>query len=158
MSIIPIATEQTVTPKPVGVKAEEKELQEAIKLMVEHAIWLDGVKREKLATALRLVISSVPGSKQPRPRNPIMDAMAEACGYKITEVPPPMWSTIAKAVKDIKAVCPDLGGLEIRTRAANYRAKWRDRDLTPTALAKWWGLCGNGHMIQNNNVRRGDNL
>lgn len=150
-------TEQKVMPKPVGVKIDDKELAEAILEMKTHVLWLESVKRPRIAEALKLVLSAVPGSKQPRPRNPIMDAMAEACGYRLNEVSPPLWSTIAKAIKDIKAVCPDVGGLEIRTRASNYKTKWNDRELTPTALAKWWGSCGNAQMLTSR-TRLGDNL
>jgi len=57
------------------------------------------------------------------------------------QVVPSAWSGIAKALADIKAVCPDLTPDELKRRASNYRTHMRDTILTPPALAKNWALC-----------------
>ncbi len=151
-------TEKTIIPKPVGVKTPNKELEAAVALMLTHAEWLEQKERPHLANALRLIIAAVPGTKKVVPRNPLMDAVAEACGFKVTEVPPPMWKVIATAVRDIKTVCQDLTPAEIRIRSANYITRWPHRDLTPLALSKWWASCGGDSTPKPLAVRRGDNL
>lgn len=105
--------------------------------------------KDNLARNLRIVANAltpkptvrIPGVKTPRPRNVLLDTLATLAGGKVEEVPPPMWSRCAKALANIRAVCPNVTVEEIHRRAAVYRKKWPDRDLTATALATWWAQC-----------------
>ena len=80
-----------------------------------------------------------PKETKPRPRDPLMDALATVGGGKAAEVT--QWAPVAVAMKQIKAVAPELTPAEIERRAENYRTHYPDCALTPTALAKHWALC-----------------
>ena len=75
-----------------------------------------------------------------RPRNPLMDALGSLEG-DIFHLPAPMWSKVAKALKNIKSATPDVTPEEIARRAANYPTHFRDAMLTCTALASHWARC-----------------
>ncbi len=100
-----------------------------------------GISAKSLATP-QLSLSSEPKpAKEPktRPRDPLMDALATVGGGKPAEVT--QWAPVAVAMKQIKAVAPELTPAEISRRAENYRTHYPDCALTPTALAKHWALC-----------------
>ena len=84
------------------------------------------------------------GRKKPRTvdRNPILDALAVIGGGKAEEIPPGNWAGIAKALSEIRAVCPELTIEELQRRARNYRTRFEGAALTPFALAKHWATCG----------------
>ena len=77
---------------------------------------------------------------KPKPRNPLMDALGSLEG-DIFHLPAPMWSKVAKALKNIKSATPDVTPEEIARRAANYPTHFRDAMLTCTALASHWARC-----------------
>ncbi len=81
-------------------------------------------------------------SSTPRSRDPVLDALATLDGSTLAEVTRTGWSGTAKALADIRQVSPAVTVEEIRQRAANYRAHFRDATISPHALAKWWGKCG----------------
>lgn len=75
-------------------------------------------------------------------RNAILDALATIGGGKAEEIPPGNWAGIAKALSEIRAVCPELTIEELQRRARNYRTRFEGAALTPFALAKHWATCG----------------
>jgi hypothetical protein len=86
------------------------------------------------------VVEPKPAKKpKTRPRDPLMDALATVGGGKAAEVT--QWAPVAVAMKQIKAVAPELTPAEIARRSENYRTHYPDCALTPTALAKHWALC-----------------
>lgn len=84
--------------------------------------------------------------KKPVQRNELLDALATVGGGKAEEVIASKWSGIAKALSEIKAVCPDLTVEEIQRRARNYRTHFTDAILTPFALASHWERCESGKL------------
>lgn len=91
----------------------------------------------------------------PRIRNELLDALAIIDGSDIRQITQNGWKPIAKALKDIKSVCPDLTAEEINRRAAKYRIKWPTMSLTPLALAKYWAVmehkaAATGFLIDSN--------
>jgi len=76
-----------------------------------------------------------------RPRNEIWDALTEECGWteKLTKS---QQGRVAAAVKELRDVgaTPD----EIRKRARNYRAKYPNMDITPTAISANWSSIADG--------------
>jgi hypothetical protein len=81
---------------------------------------------------------------QPRQRNLLIDALAVIDGSTLDQITPSAWSGIAKALKEIREVCPAVTPEEIRRRAANYRHQFRDVVISPHALAKHWSRCDRG--------------
>ena len=80
------------------------------------------------------------GSKPPRERDVLLDALcqhAEATNPLTAQ--PSIWPKCAKALKDIKAACPNVTPEEIARRCRNYRIQWPTAWLTCTALASHWG-------------------
>jgi hypothetical protein len=80
--------------------------------------------------------------KKQRPRNPSLDTLVEVSGWSLSETSPTGWGRAAKALKDIRAVSPEVTPEEIRARASRYRKEWPNAELTPTALAANWGRFG----------------
>jgi hypothetical protein len=86
-------------------------------------------------------------AKTPRPRNMLMDALAECDGDPL-QIPSSAWGRIAKALAEIKAVCPDVTPEEIKRRAANYKTHFgANISLTSTALVKHWAKCDIQHDL-----------
>jgi hypothetical protein len=77
--------------------------------------------------------------RKPTQRNPLIDAIVEACGGDIPSTTRSAWVQAATALRDIKEVNPHATPDEIKAKAAAYRRLHRDWDLTPMALAKHWG-------------------
>lgn len=80
--------------------------------------------------------------KMPRPRNVAFDALVSATGGNPEQVTPAEGGRVAKALADIRSVCPSLSpedlADEIHRRAGIYRRSHPDWSLTPTALASHW--------------------
>lgn len=80
-------------------------------------------------------------AKKPRKRNELLDALAEACGNDPMQVTAGAWPGFAKALSEIKAVCPEVDRAEMDRRAKNYRLHFSKAALTPYALSKHWAEC-----------------
>lgn len=89
-----------------------------------------------------------------RERNPVMDALATVAGGNPEEVTPALWGRTAKALADIRTVCPDVTADEIRRRAANYKTHYPDAALTPNALANHWALANSMKAQPAGNMHR----
>jgi len=86
---------------------------------------------------------SNPPETRKRTRNILLDALAlTAEGTVLDEVPEGAWSGIAKSLKEIKAVCPDLTPQEIERRAKNLTLHFHYMKPSPQVLAKYWGQIG----------------
>lgn len=77
---------------------------------------------------------------QKRARDPLWDALIEACGFTHVTPTPPERGAWNKALKDIRAVGATPGLIHERARA--YRKTWPNVRLTPSALARHWGSLG----------------
>ncbi len=75
------------------------------------------------------------------PRNPILDALATVGGGDVTQVTATSWGAAARALKEIKDVCPDLTPAEIQRRAINYGLRFTGATLSASALCKHWAAC-----------------
>lgn len=75
-----------------------------------------------------------------RARDPLWDALIEACGFTHVTPTPPERGAWNKALKDIRAAgaTPEL----VHERARAYRKTWPNVRLTPSALARHWGSLG----------------
>lgn len=82
-----------------------------------------------------ITISNEP---QEHARNPIFDAISEACGYTNSDLTPALAKTIGIAASQLKAINPTRE--EIIRRARIYEINQPGK-LTPLALAKWWADC-----------------
>lgn len=76
--------------------------------------------------------------KPARARDPLFDALAEACGNDLTQMPTKARRACGVALAEIRAVMPGLEPAEIKRRALAYTRKYRDAALTPHALAAHW--------------------
>jgi hypothetical protein len=77
--------------------------------------------------------------RKPTQRNPLIDAIVEACGGDIPSTTRPAWAQAATALRDIKEVQPNVTAEDIKAKASTYRRLHPDWDLTSSALAKHWG-------------------
>jgi len=77
----------------------------------------------------------------PRQRNPLIDALAAVDGSDTRQLTASAWSGFAKALKEIREVCPDVTPEEIRRRAGNFRLHFPKITPSPHALGKWWARC-----------------
>ncbi|MCJ7823954.1 MAG: hypothetical protein MUP44_03575, partial [Anaerolineales bacterium] len=84
--------------------------------------------------------ANAPLGGKAKPRNELMDALAECCGILIGEIGG-VAPRLMKVLKAIKASTPEVTPQEIVRRAANYRSQFRDAILTPEALGKHWSMC-----------------
>ena len=80
--------------------------------------------------------------KGARQRNAELDALAVVGGGSVESVTAPMWGETAKALKDIREVCPEVTAAMIQQAAQAYREKWKNATLSPSALAKHWQTFG----------------
>lgn len=74
----------------------------------------------------------------PRARNPLFDALAEACGTDPTAMTPREARACGVALAEIQKAMPDVNPEELRRRATNYRTHFPG-GMTPNALAGHWG-------------------
>jgi hypothetical protein len=77
--------------------------------------------------------------RKPTQRNPLIDAIVEACGGDIPSTTRSAWAQAATALRDIKEVNPHVAPDDIKAKASTYRRLHPDWDLTSSALAKHWG-------------------
>jgi len=84
--------------------------------------------------------ANAPLGGKAKPRNELMDSLAECCGMPVSEIGG-VASRLMKVLKAIKASTPDVTPQEIVRRAANYRSQFRDAILTPEAMGKHWSMC-----------------
>lgn len=81
---------------------------------------------------------------KPRARDPLFDALADATDGDAKKLTSPTLRACAVALSHIRKASPDVTPDEIKRRAANYRAHFRDITLTASALAKHWARCEHG--------------
>jgi uncharacterized protein YdaU (DUF1376 family) len=77
-----------------------------------------------------------------RERNAVLDALAIVGGGALESVTRPMWGEAAKALKDIRQVCPEVTAEQITAAAAAHRAEWPKASCSPSSLAKHWAKFG----------------
>ena len=82
-----------------------------------------------------------------RERNPLLDAMVEACGGNPTETTGSATKAAAVALADIRKASPELTVQEIHNRAGAYRRKHPTWPLTPNALCKYWNTLGSAAEV-----------
>lgn len=78
-------------------------------------------------------------AKKQRPRDPLMDALGMLDSPDLAQLT--NWGRVAKALKLIRTVAPDVTPAEIRRRALNYAQHFQGATLTSTGLANNWGRC-----------------
>lgn len=71
-----------------------------------------------------------------RARDPLWDAVTEACGIDPSGITKAMRGELAAAVKALREVNVDPA--EVPARARAYRKMMTNAILSPSALAKWW--------------------
>jgi hypothetical protein len=86
--------------------------------------------------------------KPPRQRNEILDALVSVCGGDPIQTTSAGWSQAAKALSDIRQVCPTVAPEILRQKADAYRKAHPDWDLTTSALAKHWGTLSTATTTQ----------
>lgn len=75
---------------------------------------------------------------KPRDRNPLFDALIEACGGNPRQMTKAEGKAAAVVLADILSSFPNVTAEEIRAKAENYRRRHRDWALTPRALCGHW--------------------
>jgi len=80
--------------------------------------------------------TSTRAAAKPRERNPLFDAVVEACGMAYEEMTPVQRRACGVAVAQLRAVKAQPE--DVAWRAEVYRHKYRDAALTPHALANQW--------------------
>ena len=90
-----------------------------------------------------------------RERNELLDALAVLSGGSVETVTGSMWGAAAKALSEIKAVCPDVTPEMIGKAAQAYRIEWPKATPTPTALAKHWSKFAPGAKKQDGRTVQG---
>jgi len=79
---------------------------------------------------------------QPRKRDEVIDALASVEFPDISQVTGSAWGRIAKALKDIRSVSPDVTPEEIKERARIYhKVMPPNSTITAMALSIQWGKC-----------------
>jgi len=90
---------------------------------------------EKSREEKKPIARSPRSAGKPRPRNPLWDAMVQACGYD-ENLTKSQQGRIAAAVKELADIGTEPA--ELLRRAAIYRIKYPGMDVTPTALSANW--------------------
>jgi len=90
-----------------------------------------------------------------RERNELLDALAVVGGGRVETVTRAMWGEAAKALSDIREVCPDVTASMIVAAASAYRNEWTNASLSPSALAKHWGKFAPGAKKEGARVFQG---
>jgi len=75
--------------------------------------------------------------KPPRERDELFDALTSACGIDPKTLTDSGRGAVNKALKELRSVDATPG--QVTLRARNFRQRFRDATLTPSALAKHWG-------------------
>lgn len=86
-------------------------------------------------------LGAKPLSSKADDQDPARNALATVDGSSPAQVTQSAWRAIAKAMKEIRSVCPAVTAEEIKRRALNYRAHMPSAMLTASALAKHWSVC-----------------
>lgn len=81
------------------------------------------------------------GKTKGRKRNELLDVLATLNGADIEQITASAWGAAAKALAEIKGVCPNVTKEEIARRAGHYQQNMPAAKMTPSALAKWWADC-----------------
>jgi len=68
----------------------------------------------------------------------LLDVLAVLGGGSVEAVTRSLWGESAKALSDIRAVCPEVTPEMVMAAAAAYRKEWPKVSLSPSALAKHW--------------------
>ncbi len=76
--------------------------------------------------------------KAERARNPLIDCLATIQGEKLEEVTNLAFASAAKALNEIRKVCPDVTPEELTRRAKNISLSWGGKAVSPMSLAKHW--------------------
>lgn len=82
--------------------------------------------------------------KRERQRNQLLDALVALDGTLLEQATGPAFSKAAKALKEIREVCPCVTDEQIRAAAKRYREKWPSVTCSATAMAKHWGALQEG--------------
>jgi hypothetical protein len=105
------------------------------------------LEKNVLEESLELAAPTAPGgdeakgTRTPRARNVLIDALVSIDGSSPVEVTKSAWGAARKALADIKFVCPKVTPAEIARRAANYHSQFPDAAISPSALSKHWARC-----------------
>lgn len=83
-------------------------------------------------------------SKPTRARDPLFDALASACDRDPRAMTARDARACGVALAEIRKASPDVTPIEIARRAANYRSRYREAALTPSALCNQWAACATG--------------
>lgn len=83
-------------------------------------------------------------AKRARPRDPLFDALATACGHNLAELTDSAASSIRKALADILRASPHATPEEITRRVCAYRSRHPQRQFSEHAIAKDWSRLGGG--------------
>lgn len=78
--------------------------------------------------------------KAQRPRDLVGEAMLEVCWgiTDYTKATSHQWSFVSRAIKELKAVQPDLNPRMIREFASKKRREWEGLPFSPGAITKHW--------------------
>lgn len=90
-----------------------------------------------------------------RERNELLDALAVVGGGSVEAVTRALWGEAAKALSDLRAVCPEITPEMIRAAAAAYHREWPKASLSPSALAKHWSKFAPGAKKEGGRVVQG---
>lgn len=80
-------------------------------------------------------------AKAPRPRNLVMDKLAEVCGMPPSEIGPVLAKRLQRVITTIKQSTPTVDPAQIERRAHNYHRMFPECKLTPEAMEKHWTVC-----------------
>lgn len=94
-------------------------------------------EQEQLGESASLSPERSPSEKL-RGRDPLLSVLARIDGSDTQQVTPSAWGGYAKALREIRAVTPDISEAEIYRRQRNYHLHFPDAKITPHALAKHW--------------------
>jgi len=98
----------------------------------------------QVGSQAELIPRTAEPAKQPkeRPRDPLFDALASACGSDPRQMTSREARACAVALAEIKKACPGLTVAEIQRRAKIYREAHKTWALTVSAFCAYWGECG----------------
>lgn len=76
-------------------------------------------------------------------RNELLEALAlTSPGCKLSEVTPMTWGSVAKCLKEILSVTPDLTAAEISRRAEIFKVRYDWKQPSPRNIASHWAEIG----------------
>jgi hypothetical protein len=81
----------------------------------------------------------IPRQNRTGKRDELLEALAALDGSNLSQVTRLAWGAAARALSEIRTVCPNVTADEIRRRASCYRNLHPTWPLTPMSLAKHWG-------------------